>query len=108
MARVTLGFIWERVARDGRLPLIRGADDVVDGDAEAFFGFDLEQAFKLCACLSTALENKVAALKQRSRASEPQRAEQISQVGHRNLLVSADVDPAQKSNVIRHKHLLSI
>jgi len=99
VARVMLGCVGKWITADDHLPFDRAADEKINRQVKALFGFRFEQLFKLRARPSIALENKVAALQQRFCVGKPQRREKISQIGHRDLVASADIYPAQKCDL---------
>ena len=56
--------------------------------------------------MPSALKDNIAALKQRFRVREPQLPEVISQVGHRDKVVAADVNASEKRHIFHNSVLL--
>jgi len=61
--------------------------------------FGLEKSFQLGAGAHLTLENEIAALQQRPRISETQISEELAEVGHADLPVTADIDAADECDV---------
>jgi len=68
-------------------------------ETKALNGLFLQQAFQLGGRSPVRMKNEIPALLQRPDVGEAQPRKEIAQVGHRDLLVAADIDASEEGDV---------
>jgi hypothetical protein len=99
VTRIPLGFLPKRVLTDDGLPLLGRAHEEINLEREPVRGLRFQKALELGARSHFARENQIAALEQRSGILEAELRNEISQIGHADLPVTADVDAAEERDV---------
>jgi len=71
-------------------------------ERETLFGFRLQQGLQLGRRSPGRAKDEIPALQQRPDVREGQLREEIAQIGHRDLLVAADIDAPEEGEVDGH------
>ena len=96
VAGIALGCVGKRIARHDRRPFDARAEQVGGLQSEPALCLGLQPVREAHAVALRAAEDDVAALQEGRHRLEPELFEKSAQVGHRDFLVAADVDPAQQ------------
>src|SRR2546428_11730761 len=107
MPGIARGFLGEGIERDDVLPFLRGTDEEICLKAEALLGLCFQQALQLGGRSPVRAEEEIPALEQRPDVGETEPREEIAQVGHRYLLVAADIDAPEEGDVDQSAELTS-
>src|SRR2546423_8236997 len=99
MPRIALGLLAKRILPDDALPFFDRAGIDVDLERETLRGFHLEVALQLRAETRSASEYEVSALEKGFHVVETQLREKVTEIGHADHTMSADVDSPQQRDV---------
>jgi hypothetical protein len=87
---------------DQDLPLLRGSNEEIRGKSECCFRFAFQEIFQTLRALSLGVKHKVAALQDRANLEKAEILGEVSERGHGDLLVSAEVDRPKQGNKRPH------
>jgi len=100
--RVALRLSGERGALDHCSPLLPTAHKEVRFEAQPFLCLHFEQSLELGAGSPIAPKHEVASLEQRPNVAEAEPGDEVAQVGHRDRVVSTEIDGAEQGDAGRH------
>jgi hypothetical protein len=98
--------LWQGVVLHDAGDLVQRSDEDPNLEPKPLLDPALDQPFQARGAASPAGEDRVAALDVRSNVLEPERAEQVTQIRHGDLVARSQVDPAEQRNVGRHRAMV--
>jgi hypothetical protein len=102
VAGIALRFFAKRICGNDRLPFFGCTDEKVCLQIESLPGFLFQETFEGRAGARLTSKNQIAALEDRLCVGKAQVREEVTQIRHSNLLVTADIDAPKEGDVRLH------